>query len=331
MPPSENAQHPLADIPGTHAPAGDAVPAWLLEPPVASRAADTRRSFLGRFAGGLGHFVERAFAAEATSAQPGLLQHVDPRVKLLTLLGLVIVTVLVGRLPSLAVLLAFAVALVVASRIPLRRFAVRAWLFVPLVTAAVVLPAMTSWVTPGDALITLWRDQRIAIGPWHLPQTLAITGAGVTTAARIVLRVSVTVSFSVLLALTTRWNDLLAALRAVRVPRLFVFVLAIAYRYVFVLLRAAQDLVMARRSRTVGRVSAAEDRRFAGAAAGALFGKSQAMSEEIYGAMVARGYTGEARSLDQWRLRSIDLYWALTAAFVAAAVIALDLVLGRVV
>jgi len=330
MSPPENAQHPLADIPGTRAPEGDVVPAWLLEPQVAPRAGGTRRSFLGRFAGGLGHFVERAFAADAASAQPGLLQRVDPRVKLLTLLGLVLVSVFVTRLPSLAALLAFAIVLVVLSRIPLRRFAVRAWLVVPLFTAAIVLPAMTSWVTPGDALVTLWRDQRIAIGPWHLPQTLAITTAGVATAARMLLRVSAAVSFSVLLALTTRWNDLLAALRAVRVPRLFVFVLAIAYRYVFVLLRAAQDLVLARRSRTVGRVSAAEDRRFAGAAAGALFGKSQAMSEEVYGAMVARGYVGEARSLDRWRLRPIDLGWAMTAMLVAAAVIALDIVLGRV-
>jgi cobalt/nickel transport system permease protein len=165
MPSSENARHPLADTPGTHAPADDVVPAWMLEPPVAPRAAGTRRSFLGRFAGGLGHFVERAFAAESASAQPGLLQRIDPRVKLISLLGLVLVTVLVGRLTSLAALLAFAVALVVLSRIPLRRFAVRAWLFVPLVTAAIVLPAMTSWVTPGHALVTLWRSPAPASPP----------------------------------------------------------------------------------------------------------------------------------------------------------------------
>ena len=86
-------------------------------------------------------------------------------------------------------------------------------------------------------------------------------------------------------------------MRAVGVPRGFVFVLAVAYRYVFTLVRLVQDMALARTSRLVGRVSGREDRHFLGATVAAVFGKSQATSEQVYLAMISRGYTGEARTL----------------------------------
>jgi cobalt ECF transporter T component CbiQ len=275
-----------------------------------------RRSVLEKVLAGVAQVVASAMAADASSGRDGLLQRLDPRVKLVGLLALLLTSVFVTRLTALLALFLIAVGFIVASRLGVGRFAVRAWLFVPLFTLAIVLPATTSLVTPGPPLVHLWGD-------------VTVTSTGLASAARLVLRVLDAVSFSVLLAVTTPWNDLLAALRVVHVPRTFVFVLTVSYRYVFVLMRLIQTMVTARRSRTVGPVAAGEDRRFVAAAVGTLFGHSQALAEQVHAAMLARGFTGEARTLTAWRVRRIDYLWAAVVVAALTAVIALDLSLRR--
>jgi energy-coupling factor transporter transmembrane protein EcfT len=124
----------------------------------------------------------------------------------------------------------------------------------------------------------------------------------------------------VLLTLTTPWNRLLAALRALAVPRMFVLVLAMAYRYVFHLLNAVTEMYTARKARLVGATTdVGSGRRFVSASAGALFGKSHALAEEVHMAMLSRGYTGNVRTLATSRITARDVVWA--AACVAAAVL----------
>ncbi len=312
----------------------DDVPDWLLgraegaPAPAGAGAPSARRSFLEKTLHALSGFVARGFATGDVAGRPGLLQRVDPRVKLVSLLALVVVSVLVTHVVILVAMLALAVALALASRVGLRLFAARAWLVVPVFTAVVALPALTNWVTPGDAVVTIWSGGAPHIGPWHLPSTLAITAPGLLVATRLVLRVACAVSFAVLLTLTTRWDELLRSLRVVGVPRMFVVVLGMSYRYVHLLVRTAQEMMVARRSRTVGRASAAENRRFLGAAVATLFGKAQATSEQVYGAMVARGYRGEVYTLDRWRLTWIDLAWGIGVGAALAALVVADLSLA---
>jgi len=268
----------------------------------------SRRAFSERLLRTLAAWLQRAMGDDELARRPGLLQALDARVKLVTLLALITTAALATRVTVLGILLAVALALVWASRVGLGRFALRAWTFIPLFTALIMLPALFDVVTPGRPLVALWSQ---GAPFWPLPRELAVTAPGLFVFARLVLRVTVVVSFGVLLSVTTPWADLLRALRAVGVPRGLVFVLAVAYRYVFTLVRLAQDMAVARTSRLVGPVSAGEDRRFLGGAVAALFGKSQAVSEQVYQAMVARGYTGDVRTLDTWSLRRLDVVWAV--------------------
>ena len=61
----------------------------------------------------------------------------------------------------------------------------------------------------------------------------------------------------------------------------------------------------------MGPVSRRDDRRFVAAAVGTLFVRSQALGEEVYLAMLARGYAGEARLLERPRFRPRDALWLL--------------------
>jgi energy-coupling factor transporter transmembrane protein EcfT len=145
-----------------------------------------------------------------------------------------------------------------------------------------------------------------------------------------VTRVATSISLVVLLTLTTPWTKLLAALRSLAVPRMFVLVLGMAYRYLFHLLGSVTDMYTARKARMVGvETDVASGRAFVAASAGALFGKSQALADEVHMAMVARGYTGEARGLSRFRVRAVDGVWSVACLLAAVLVIGGDRALGR--
>jgi cobalt/nickel transport system permease protein len=320
-----------AASPDGHAEVIGRVPAWLLASPAAggfaqaSQAHRARRAFSDRLLHTLAAWLERAMSADELARRPGLLQRLDPRVKLVTLMALIVTAALAVRLSVLAVLLVVAVALVLASRLGLRRFALRAWTFIPLFTALIMLPTLFGVVTHGPALVTFWSH---GAPFWPLPHHLAITRTGLFVFVRLLLRVTVIVSYGVLLTLTTPWADLLKAMRALGVPRGLAFVLAVAYRYVFTLVHLVQEMAVARTSRLVGPVSTREDRRFLTGTVATLFGKSQTVSEQVYQAMISRGYTGEVRTLDTWQLRRLDVAWAVAVTVGLAALLVLAPTLG---
>ena len=48
-------------------------------------------------------------------------------------------------------------------------------------------------------------------------------------------------------------------------------------------------------------------RAFVGATAGALFGKAHVLADEVHQAMISRGYRGDARTLDRFRITALDI------------------------
>ncbi|MER7005304.1 cobalt ECF transporter T component CbiQ [Dactylosporangium sp. NPDC000555] len=304
-------------------------PAWLLQPevglcPCGCIGKRRKGSFVGKTLAGATGVLRQAMFSEDIAAGRGLLQRLDPRVKLVTMVGLLVVVALVHSLPILVGAYAATVALAVASGLSLGYFIKRVWLFIPIFTGIVVLPATLSVVTPGEVLLPLWH--------WH-GHTHGVTEQGLHGAGIIVARVATSISLVVLLTLTTPWARLLAALRALGVPKIFVLIIGMAYRYLFLLLDAVDDMYTARKARTLvadtGRGEVKSGRRFVAAGAGTLFGKAHQLSEEVHQAMTARGYTGNARTLSGFRLRGADIAFTLFAAALAAAILVADYKVGR--
>jgi energy-coupling factor transporter transmembrane protein EcfT len=76
-----------------------------------------------------------------------------------------------------------------------------------------------------------------------------------------------------------------------------------------------------RQTRMVGYLSPVEQRRFMGASAGVLLDKSIQLSGEVYAAMVARGFRGETRLLEEMNMTLRD--WLQLAGFLAVAGLAI--------
>jgi cobalt/nickel transport system permease protein len=134
----------------------------------------------------------------------------------------------------------------------------------------------------------------------------------------------VSVSLAVLLVLVTPWADILKSLQALHVPQVFILLLSMTYRYIFLFLRSANGMFEARKSRQVGRTSGNEQRSWITSAVGGLMHRSFKMSNDVYAAMLARGFCGQVRSYSSYKMRSRD--W--TAMLVAILIAALALWIG---
>ena len=301
-------------------------PAWLIDNevglcPCGCIGKRKKANFVDKTIAGSASLLRRTMFADDAAAGGGLLQRIDPRAKIVSLVGLLVVASLVHHIPVLAVMYLATLGVAVMSRLPLAFFVKRVWLFIPIFTGVIVLPATFSFITHGHIVVPL--------GQWF-GHRVGLTSEGLRSAALIVTRVATSISLVVLLTLTTPWVELLAALRALRVPRMFILVTGMAYRYLFHLLESVSDMYTARKARMVGRdTDVAAGRAFVGASAGALFGKAHALSEEVYSAMIARGYNGNARTINRFRLGVHDVMWLAGCVAAAALVLGWDRVIGR--
>jgi cobalt/nickel transport system permease protein len=295
-------------------------------PPVAAAAAShrPRRSFLRRAVAQFARLLAHDLAAEHTAETRGLLQALDARAKLLGMAALLVAVTLLRHPVLSAAVVVLCLILAVASRLPLRAV-VQAWLVVPLFTLAIIAPSALNVVTPGAPVAHVWSFGTGAhLGPYALPEEITITQPGLFVAARFLLRVLACMSLVLVIAATTRPTLLLTSLRSFGVPRVFVMVLAMMYRYVSLLVRTAEELHLARMSREIsaGRIGA--ERRWVASGIGFIFRRSRRLGEEVYRAMVSRGYEGEARRLRPQRLRWRDGLYLAASGAAACALLLLD-------
>jgi cobalt/nickel transport system permease protein len=236
----------------------------------------------------------------------------DPRAKLLLTVAFIFAALMVplGHWEVFGLLAVFPALATAFSGISPRIIIGRSLLALPFVLAAV--PVLFN--REGDALFTT------PIFGW------TATDTGLADLGSILLRSWLSVLMASVLTATTQSDDLLRAVRWFGVPRLLVSTIAFMWRYVFVIADEAHRLLRARESRSarVSKASGGSLRWRAGVAGnmvGSLFLRSLERSERVYAAMQARGYDGELRSLDRFRLAATDVYIVLAALVLLALLV----------
>ncbi len=259
---------------------------------------------------GITETLERALFAEEISTRKGLFQSLDARVKVLSVFALLLSVSFSHNLFVIVGIYVLVFALAWFSAIPADFFIKRVWLTLPFFTGTIAFPAL--FITPGPALV-------------HLPLGLVITQTGVNTVLFLLLRVSTSVSLTLLLILTTPWNTVLSALNILRVPDVFILILGMTYRYIYLLLRVANDMFLSRKSRMVGHLGTSDNQKMLAAISGTLLNKSLNMSSEVYLAMQSRGFRGSIVTLKPFQMHTRDWIWL----FIFFAITVLALFLGR--
>ena len=277
-------------------------------------APEGRIGWLEQTIGGLTGNIEQAVFTEQHARSAGWLQRRDPRAKVIGSFVAILAASLTTSVVGLLALYAATLAAAGASRVPFGFFVKRVWAGIPLFAGIVVIPAI--FFVPGPRLFDL------GLGPVHL----APSWNGLEGAVPFVIRVGVSVSLAVLLVVTTPWADVLKSLRALKVPQVFVLVLSMTYRYIFLFLHTANGMLLARKSRIVGRTTGGEQRRWISGTMGNLMSRAFKMSNDVYAAMLARGFGGEIRSYSEYRMAAAD-WISLAAVGVLGTAVALS---GRI-
>lgn len=220
-----------------------------------------------------------------------LIHRLDARVKFVLAVAFILTTALtpLGAWPVYILLFSIALAVEIVSELGVGYVLKRALVALPF-----ALAALPSLFTAGQPLVVL-----------PLGRTLTITAEGAERFVSIALKSWLSVQMAIMLAASTPFPDLLAAMRAVHMPRLLVAIIGLMWRYLFVLADEALRLMRARDARSgtpphpAGRVggSLAWRARVTGGMAGNLFLRSFDRADRIYAAMAARGYDGEIRTL----------------------------------
>lgn len=292
----------------THAPGK--LPAWMAEPASGSENTGQKGgsiSFLRKTLREIETALANDLQTEQLAALPGLVQKIDPRIKLL---GLIILVTAAGLTRSIVALLFLAVvsaALMLASGLPAWTLQRRIWGIIPLISLLAAAPGMLNIFNPGVPLMVLLADpQGINIGSLHLAGPIYISRPGAAAALFLFMRTGLSLSLGTLLVLTTPVNRLLRSIRILKVPALMVMILEMSYRYLILLLTVSLEMFEARKMRTVGAMKGSTQRRVVVSSIAALFERSISLSEEVFQAMTARGYTGEAVSIEPLALRTLD-------------------------
>ena len=159
------------------------------------------------------------------------------------------------------------------------------------------------------------------LAEWHLgPLVLIPTDFGLIKFFSILVRSWLSVQAAILLVATTRFPDMIHAFEHLHVPKILTTIVAFLYRYLFVLTDEVMRLLRARDARSAASPASRSGRsvlwraKVAGNMAGQLFLRSYERSDRIYNAMLARGYTGQLRTLNPHVMKSSD--WVFVIFFV---------------
>jgi len=253
-------------------------------------------------------YIKYAVFSEKYAILNAFLQKINPELKFISFMSLIIATIFAHSLYVIAIFFILSILLASLSRIPLRFYMSRVLMFVPLFTGVIALPYIFNIFQPyeGTPIVVLYEFHHVIDLPFLRPfSTIEITKEGVYLASIFLARVTTTVSFMMLLVLTTKWSDIMGALGRLHFPRMFVLIMSMAYRYIFLLLDAVTNMLFSRKSRTVGKESSISSWRLNASIIGALFLKSYDMGGDIYLAMLSRGFSG--KPLVRYSSKNIDL------------------------
>jgi cobalt/nickel transport system permease protein len=302
------------------------IPDWMREvdvgPCQCSAIYHGKKGFVGKTIDGIFGFLEEAFVSESNSRRRGLLQSLDPRAKLISILAVIFATSLIGNLRVLIFIYVLTLIFAYLSKIEVGFFIKRVWLFIPVFAGIIALPMIFNIFLPGDPLFQVaYLGPGAHLGPLTLPESIFITRQGLNAAVIFTMRVATCVSAVVLLFITTPQQVLFKSLRTVGVPKLYVLTLEMAYRYIFLLMDLVRELYVAKKARTIRARGMFDEQKWVGGRMGYTLIRSLDMSEKVHMAMMSRGFSGEVHIMQEFKMQNRDYIAGATAITLSAVLV----------
>jgi cobalt ECF transporter T component CbiQ len=240
--------------------------------------------------------LNEGYAQWELASKKGFLHGLDTRIKVVFwLFFIVIISAKKELLPELGIFLAL-FTLVALSRVNLIKFYKKIFLLGFVFGFLIALPSALNLITHGRIIIPVVKlSKAYDFWVYHIPQAIGFTREGMSVVAMLTLRVLNSLSVSFLILYTTPFPEIIKALKVLRVPDTFLVIISLTYKYIFIFARIVTDMYLAKKSRLIGAVSRAEARNWVAGRIAFLFKKTQLKCDEVFKAMLGRGFSGEVR------------------------------------
>jgi cobalt/nickel transport system permease protein len=219
---------------------------------------------------------------EKISMEEAFLQKIDPRIKLFAFTFLIITTIFSNSIISLFPLLIVLILFSFSSNISFKFFFLRTCIFIPIFAAIISLPL--PFITPGSILASFNLNGFFII----------ITLNGIIKAINFVFKIWICVATLTLLILTTSFSKIINALQSFKLPKLFILMIALTYRFIFLFIDEAYRMILAKEARTIKKQKKIEIMKNIGSIISNLFIRAYERGERVYLAMKSRGYSKDS-------------------------------------
>ncbi len=288
------------------------IPSFLLERPSSEALQPIRgkhkASFLEKGMYQLARVIRSGYVQWETASKDGYFQRIDARIKVLFLLIFIIIVSLKRDILTEAFIGGFVFMLVVLSRLDIIRFYKRVLVLGFLFGFLIAFPAAFNIITEGEIILPLYElSKTYQFWIYHIPKEIGITREGIEGVALLTSRVMNSVSISFLVLYTTPFPDIIKALKMLKVPDIFLMIITLSYKYIFIFTRTVEDMHRAKKSRLAGQVNHADARRWIAGRFAFIFKKTRIRCEEIFKAMMSKGFCDDITFFETGRLKLSDL------------------------
>jgi cobalt/nickel transport system permease protein len=238
---------------------------------------------------------------------------VNPIVKFLIVIGIIIINMSFVHIMPYFLLMVVIVGIMVVSHIPLRYYFIRTLFFITIFAVVIALPLL--FFTPGQ-VVALW-----SIGTVNI----VITLEGVLSASSLILRVWLSLMAVMTLIFTTPFANLIHAMKHVHIPLTFLILFSLTYRYIFLFIEELIRLLQAKDSRSFRSLGFRLRFKILGQLFGTLLVRSIDRSEQVYRAMLARGYMGDLVTKEYKSNYRATIFYAIIIISAVTAIFLIDL------
>ncbi len=299
------------------------IPSFLLEKPSSEPFARSkgilRVPFIENGMHHLADVIKTGHVQWETASADDFLQKIDARVKVLFLLLYVVIVSLKKDIAVQVIIGVFVFVLAAISRLNIIALYKRVLFWGLIFGFLVALPSAFNIITPGEILLpVLHLSKNYSLWVYHIPKEIGITKQGVDGVLMLTSRVMNSLALSLLVSYTTPFPEIIRALRLFKVPDAFLIIVTLSYKYIFIFAKTVEDMHLAKKSRLARQVRNTDARRWIAGRFAFLFKKTQLRCEEIFKAMIGRGFSDNIRLYGFRKLNLRDWSTGIVLCVIAA-------------
>jgi cobalt/nickel transport system permease protein len=148
---------------------------------------------------------------------------------------------------------------------------------------------------------------------------LTIYNEGLRLAVTIAIKALTVILLLFPMVATMKFVTFIKALEKLRLPNKLVQIITFTYRYIFVLLNELKRTILSIETRSYRKSTRVHKFRALSNAVGMLLVRSYERGQRIHNSMIARGYTGKIKTLDKFKMRSLD--WVKAVSIITIAIL----------